>query len=503
LTPLSISNYGAGSGPYYWNFTTDSVQNFYITDNGVDANLCMGCLNVITEIDTNDPPTIQFNDSTVGVASSDSPEVVLISDSGNDNIQLVAPVTGTNPSISTNYLLNTTWLSYYPGTTIPTYDCPLLTPGGYNYYINAPFACALPVTFLPLTAGVDDGTLVVTDNSLYGTSYGSYFVKGAARPAKTRTANLQRSQVKLSGMGHPVSSYKPQNTGTINQTINLIGYAAQATPAVTLLSAENPAMVGDVVPFAIAVDGPGVTPTGVVDLYDNGGLVGTGILSGGVVTINITYGAGTAGTHPMSAYYEGDTNYLPAFSNTVQELVVDFSMDFTISGGSYGFQGGKNLPIVRNGQSLTVDFTISPVPSTTTFPFPITMSGSGGPQNTSYTFTPTTIPANSGPTTVVLVLNIPIDFIATNNAPMTPGNSKLPIAPLALAALLLPLAGRLRKAGKRFSKMLALALLAIAGITATVTLSGCGANTAAVYQIQVTGTSGSLVHNTTFDIVVE
>jgi len=205
----------------------------------------------------------------------------------------------------------------------------------------------------------------------------------------------------------------------------------------------------------------------------------------------------------MSAVYVGDTNYLTATSNTVTQVVVDFSMNFTISGGSYGFQGGQNLPIVRNGQSLTVDFTISPVPSTSPFPFPITMSGSGGPQNTSYSFTPSTIPANSGATTVVMVLNIPIDFVATNNAPKTPGNSKLPIAPLALAVLLLPLAGHLRKAGKRMTKMLALALLAIAGITATVTLSGCGANAAAVYQIQVTGTSGSLVHSTTFDIVVE
>ena len=248
-----------------------------------------------------------------------------------------------------------------------------------------------------------------------------------------------------------------------------------------------------------------------------GFLVGNGVLSGGETTINVIFG--TSGNHLMLATYcgndslatcdpigpppsPGDGNYFATNSNTVTEHVVDFGMNFTISGGSYGFQGGQNLPIVRNGQSLTVDFTITPV-GAATFPFPIVMSGSGGPQNTSYTFTPSTIPANSGATTVVMVLNIPIDFVASNNAPKTPGNSKLPVAPLALALMLLPLAGGLRKAGKRFTKMLALVILAIAGITATVTLSGCGANTAAVYQIQVTGTSGSLVHSTTFDIVVE
>ncbi len=509
LTPISISDYAAGM-PYYWTFTTDSLQNFYITDFAENSNL-VGA-GIITQIDTSDAPTLNFQNTTVGVTSADSPQVELLSNSGNDALQLVAPATGTNPSISANYLLNSSYVSYYPGSAVPVGDCPLLSAGSSNDYIYPMTACALPVSFMPMTAGTDTGTLVVSDNTLYG-YYPLAFAKGAPRPSKTRFAGLKASIVPLGEMGRPTSKFHPQTPpGPVLQTLNLNGYAAEATPVVTLLSADNPAIVGNVAPFAIAVDGPGVTPTGVVYLFDvtNPALpvvLGSGTLSGGTATVNVLFAA--SGNFNIQAYYcgtgvfasntcpsTGDGNYMTAWSNVVVQSVDDFTLNFSIIGGG-------NLPIVKNGQSLTETFTVSPVGGST-FPYAITLSGSGGPLSTSYTFTPSTIPANSGSTAVTLVINIPIDFVASNDAPKTPGNnSKLPIAPLALAALLLPLAGRLRKAGKRLAKLAAVVLLAIAGITATVTLSGCGANTAAVYQINVTGTSGSLVHTTTFDITVE
>jgi hypothetical protein len=65
------------------------------------------------------------------------------------------------------------------------------------------------------------------------------------------------------------------------------------------------------------------------------------------------------------------------------------------------------------------------------------------------------------------------------------------------------MAGKLRKAGKRMSRMVAMMLLAIAGITATATLIGCGANKAAVYEITVVGTAGALSNSTSFDITVQ
>ncbi len=52
------------------------------------------------------------------------------------------------------------------------------------------------------------------------------------------------------------------------------------------------------------------------------------------------------------------------------------------------------------------------------------------------------------------------------------------------------------------SRMVAMLLLAIAGITATATLIGCGANKAAVYEITVVGTAGALSNSSSFDITV-
>ncbi len=178
--------------------------------------------------------------------------------------------------------------------------------------------------------------------------------------------------------------------------------------------------------------------------------------------------------------------------------IADFSVGFTVSGGTVP-------PVVKAGGSLTVSLTVSPLAPATATSSAVTLSATGGPVGTSYTFNPTVVPAGSGATTVVLTINIPIDYVAKNDAPAVPGQNggtNIPVAPLALALLLLPMAGKLRNSGKRMSRMVAMLLLAIAGITATATLIGCGANKAAVYQITVYGTNGVITHSASFDITV-
>jgi ABC-type glycerol-3-phosphate transport system substrate-binding protein len=76
--------------------------------------------------------------------------------------------------------------------------------------------------------------------------------------------------------------------------------------------------------------------------------------------------------------------------------------------------------------------------------------------------------------------------------------------------LLLPLAGRLRRTGKKLSRMLPLLLLLLAGIAAATGLSGCGGTPSgsfgqapANYTIQVTGTSINLIHSTSVTLTIE
>jgi ABC-type transporter Mla subunit MlaD len=83
------------------------------------------------------------------------------------------------------------------------------------------------------------------------------------------------------------------------------------------------------------------------------------------------------------------------------------------------------------------------------------------------------------------------------------------LAPFTLALLLLPFAGKLRRAGKRLGRMMSLLLLLAAGVSALAGLTGCGAGIGffgqaqKTYTVTVTGTSGTLSHSTSVTLTVE
>jgi uncharacterized membrane protein len=79
-----------------------------------------------------------------------------------------------------------------------------------------------------------------------------------------------------------------------------------------------------------------------------------------------------------------------------------------------------------------------------------------------------------------------------------------------LGILLLPLSGRLRRSAAKLNGIVLIALLALAGAGAMVSLIGCGAKdssppapTAQNYTITVTGTSGALAHITNLTLTVK
>jgi hypothetical protein len=89
------------------------------------------------------------------------------------------------------------------------------------------------------------------------------------------------------------------------------------------------------------------------------------------------------------------------------------------------------------------------------------------------------------------------------------GNLASRLAPFSLALLLLPFVGRMRKAGKRFSRLVSILLLTIAGLAAMTGLSSCGSSIGffgpapQTYTVTVTGTMGTLSHSTTVTLTVE
>jgi uncharacterized membrane protein len=135
-------------------------------------------------------------------------------------------------------------------------------------------------------------------------------------------------------------------------------------------------------------------------------------------------------------------------------------------------------------------------------PAAITFSVSGLPAGATYTLTPTSLASGVASSTVTLNIQT-----ALTTAAAKPGASGT-IASLSLALLLLPFVGKLRKAGKRFGRMLSILLLLGAGLAAMAGLNGCGSGgflsqAQKSYTVTVTATSGTLSHSTSVTLTVE
>ena len=101
----------------------------------------------------------------------------------------------------------------------------------------------------------------------------------------------------------------------LSQVVNAGGAVATAT---SISSSINPSLVGQAVTFTATVSG-GSVPTGSVQFFDNGTLLGTSTLSGANATL--TTSALAAGTHPITAVYGGDANHQGSTSSVLIQLV--------------------------------------------------------------------------------------------------------------------------------------------------------------------------------------
>jgi hypothetical protein len=275
-----------------------------------------------------------------------------------------------------------------------------------------------------------------------------------------------------------------------------VGKAAPA--AIGLASSSNPVLVQNAVTLTATVSSAVGSPTGTVTFLDGATPLGMGTLTGGVATL--TTSGLTVGSHTITAVYGGDGNFVSATSSALTEVIDDFNLAISVTGGASTITSVTVLP----GGTAVFTFVVSPI-NAATFPTAVTLSASGLPAGATATFSPATLAAGSGTTTVTLTIQIP-QTVA--DVQPTDGLGRR-LAPFALALLLLPFAGRLRRAGRRLSRAVSLLLLLGAGLAAAAGLSGCGsasgffAQQQTTYTVTVTGTSGALSHSATVTLTVE
>ena len=379
---------------------------------------------------------------------------------------------------------------------------------GNTSYLAAPQVTASIV--------VNKAALTVTVNaatSVYGVAFPTF--TGTLTGVITGdgiTASYSTSATPTSAVGGTYSitaTLNDPNTKLANYTVTNTPAAltlTKATPLVSLTSGSNPVLLLNPVVLTATLTGA-TAPTGSVSFLDGATLLGTSTASNGIATLTVTTLA--VGTHSISAAYGGDTNFNSATNATpISEVVDDFSLAISVSGGSGSITSVTALP----GGTAVYSFSVSPV-NASTFPATVTLSATGLPKGATYVFSPATLASGSGTQTVTLTIQIPQTLGAiqplqihggTQMASSSHTSTARRFAPFALALLLLPFAGSLRR---RLPSMLcALLLLALAAVG----ISGCGSGGSGYfgqgvtsYTITVTGTSGPLTHSTSVSLTVE
>jgi hypothetical protein len=126
------------------------------------------------------------------------------------------------------------------------------------------------------------------------------------------------------------SSTLQSSSGSLTQTVGQSGTTANST------TSTNPAVFGQLVTFSVKVTGGGSPPTGTASFFDGTTLLGTVMLgdptnpaTAGKASLSVGPPAGqfmsvgpiSAGTHSITAVYNGNPSYSPTTSNVINQVV--------------------------------------------------------------------------------------------------------------------------------------------------------------------------------------
>jgi len=160
----------------------------------------------------------------------------------------------------------------------------------------------------------------------------------------------------------PVTVYAVYNGDTNNPAATSANLAQTvvATTTIGVYDQANPTPVGSPVTFSgtISSNEPWGSsyPTGSIQFFDNGTLMGTVALPANAYSVNYTAPALTQGTHAITAYYSGDTYHTTSTSPALQHTL-KLPITFT-------FVSSANPATA--GQAITYTGTVTPSAATCT-----------------------------------------------------------------------------------------------------------------------------------------
>ena len=348
------------------------------------------------------------------------------------------------------------------------------------------------VTFTATVPAAASGTITFSDGSVVlGTG-----AVNAAGVGTLTTSSLTIGSHTITAAYGGNSSYDVATSAPLGQVVGKI------PTAITLSQSALTQLLNNVVTFAATVTAPSPTPTGTVTFLEGTTALGTTALNtnGTVVALAKSADAAyatsglTAGSHQIIAVYSGDASFSSSTSAPVTYIVQDFTN--TVNGAT-----SQN---VFPGDTTSYKFDLAPL-GATTFLSDLNLTVAGLPAGTTYTFTPTTIAAGSGTTSIVLNVVTSSSLSAQNRVKGDPTSQHG--LPIALGMLGLFGLGVVRKHGRRMPRMLMLLLLLLGSLLPVAGLSGCAGGyftlTPTTYSVSVTGTEGSIQHTATATLVVQ
>jgi hypothetical protein len=306
------------------------------------------------------------------------------------------------------------------------------------------------------------------------------------------------------GTGSAGGTAHPGGPATLSIILNIL-------PAPVTLVANGPtpvAMPAGYITSCSAVGNPGLGPVagavyGCVTKIIAGSVSPShGALSTSGNTLLYTPTAGYAGADTFTYQAEGvncDGN-TALNSGDITVNVTDDYLDFT-----FAPSGASTLSVIP-GQSTSIGLKVTPL--YTNYAGPVTFTVTGLPPGATASFNPTSVAANGGTQTVTLTVNA-----ASAAQPVPAPAMGRRLAPLALALLLLPFAGRMRRNGRRLGGLLTVLIL-LCGAAATTALTSCGNQNGYFmqppqnYPVTVTATvtpsnGGVLQHSTALTLQVQ
>ena len=309
--------------------------------------------------------------------------------SGAASMQLPSLAAGIH-NLTVQYAGNTNFAASASSTVAETVNAPAATPTATLLQTSAnQIVAGQPVT-LTATVSASSGTPAGTVTFFSGnTSLGTATLSGSGTAA-IQVPSLPAGSYSLTAQYAGNSTFGASASTGITETVSP---SSLPTTTTTLTINPNPTPTGQSVTMSVTVTSASGTPTGTVSFLNNGAVIGSATLNGGVATY--TASSLPAGTYPITAQYAGTSALNPSTSNTVQWTIeasgVTLSLNTPTLKVPMGVATSNNVTLTLTpfgGYSGTLQMACqSPTAGTTcTFqPQTVNVSQNSGPTNVNVT----------------------------------------------------------------------------------------------------------------------